>query len=54
MSNDLLVFVLVALAILDVAITSRIPCMEMKIFYSGNNFADLWSGNIDLDTGAVI
>lgn len=25
-----------------------------KIFYSGNNFADVWSGNIDLATGAMI
>lgn len=25
-----------------------------KIFYAGNNFADVWSGNIDLATGAVI
>lgn len=25
-----------------------------KIFYAGNNFADVWQGNIDLDTGAVI
>lgn len=25
-----------------------------KIFYAGNNFSDVWSGNIDLDTGAVI
>ena len=25
-----------------------------KIFYAGNNFADVWQGNIDLDTGAAI
>lgn len=25
-----------------------------KIFYARQNFADVWSGNIDLDTGAVI
>lgn len=25
-----------------------------KIFYAGNNFADVWQGNIDLDTGAMI
>ena len=25
-----------------------------KIFYAGNNFADVWSGNIDLATGAAI
>lgn len=25
-----------------------------KIFYAGNNFADVWSGNLDLDTGAMI
>ena len=25
-----------------------------KIFYASNNFADVWTGNIDLDTGAVI